>query len=162
MAKYKTSGNTFQIDTYIDTTDDGIRVLSDDEVGALNKEKLPKNIVKEFSVWKKPVFSVRNAIMNGSFADLPDGRLKFDIGRHVVVRIRYLLVDWSLKESDPSLKLSHVDVGDGFGNKILSNESFKALMDVDGELVHDMYSKAMSRIYPDEAVVVNPPSGVKK
>jgi hypothetical protein len=161
---YKTGAVSSEVDIFIDVSKDQIRVLSDKEELVLNKKKLPENIVRETSVWKKPSWSMHNAILSNSFIDTADGRVRFDIAKHINARIKWLLSDWSLKDADPSLKINLTGAMDGTSNTVLTENSMKVIADVDRDIITGFYTKAMAIFYPEEkeeaAPGGNPPKGV--
>jgi len=147
---YVTSDSLITVDIFIDIAKPGFpRVLADHEVAKLDKDKLPDNIKKETSHWRRPSWSLSTMITANSYVEDREGRQRFDMTKFAISRIRALLVDWSLKDGDPALALEKHVRPDMPGVSVLSDAAIRVLGAVDTSIVEAFYAGAMSQIYPD-------------
>lgn len=117
--------------------------------------KLPENIVVEWSKWAEPTWGIHAWIDEQSWSKKsvdPRAGREFDIMRYMRARVRALLVDWSLSESDPEMKLTRAteSLSDGTPVQFLHMTSLLAVARCNPDIVNVFYSKAMSKLYPTE------------
>lgn len=152
---YVPSADLVPVTIYIDISRPGQPVvLADVEVEKLDKDKLPDHIKAETSHWRRPNWAVATHITSNSYAEDKGGKTRFDMTRQMLARIRCLLVDWTLKDSDSGLTLEKVQSPEMLGIEMLSDTGIHTVGTVDQMIVSAFYKQAVNALYLNGMVSV--------
>jgi len=137
------------VSIFIDMADpEAPRVLAKAEEAKLEQANLPANIKKETSHWRRPNWCLATLINSNSYVETPKGGQRFDMTKFTSARIRCLMVDWSLKEADPTLALEKVSPGEVPSIQLLSDKTMAMIGSIQDEIMNGFYRKAMAALYP--------------
>jgi len=140
------------VEIYVDTSVVPPKVLSDEDVAALNVESLPEHIIKETSTWRRVPWSVSNFIDSEctKIIEIPGKdivQVKRDPYKRRILELQLLLLAWSLED----IPVSHVPMPQIPGTLQLSPQTMKAVNDFPfPSLINTMLNEALNKIYLGE------------
>ena len=156
---------------YIDATNEtSLKVVSsiddNDKYDAIEDEdKLPENIVRVKSTWRKPTFGLSQLIEMNQFIDKVNPQTMriervYDYNALIIARIRVLLKSWNLNElveddkKAVKYKLAFEKAMENSQYVVLSADSMSRVLNVHPpELVTNLYNKMLIKIFPDDPYV---------
>lgn len=124
------------------------KVLTEEASVALDGQELPPNVFAGTTFWRRPSWSLATLITANSYKELPDGSQRFDVTKWAQARVRCLLVDWDLKDDDPSLALEKVKPPEAPTVEMLSDNALRTIGRIDTALFEAFYDRAMTKVYP--------------
>ena len=124
------------------------QVLTEEESKAFDGKELPPNVFAGTTHWRRPSWSLATLITANSYVELPDGSQRFDVTKWAQARVRCLLLDWDLKDDDPSLALEKVKPPEAPTIELLSDNALRTIGRIDTVLFEAFYNRAMAKVYP--------------
>jgi len=135
--------STVSVDIFIDTRTN--KVLSNEEILKFG-DKIPDYVKKETSIWRKESWGIGSKIDSESIVtDVKTGKKEVDLMRLTYARIKYLLKEWTLSKTEPSLVLNTYDVE--LGIKALKPDVMTNIMKVDKQIINMIHMGIIEKIY---------------
>lgn len=135
---------TVSVSIFVDTRNNSFSVLQDKNLvsKALGEDvsspffsfdhskedgSLPEGVFKETAYFSRVNYEISQEIEKECIDYDANGNVKYDFLKRSYMRIKYLLKDWTLKDSDPTLTLTVID-DKKKNRKVLSDKSVDTVM----------------------------------